>query len=257
MKFEVFVYSRNYKPYFDASLYKKFKTTGEVKTNYGLIRIYELNNVYLAILFKDGVVYDGLTVVKNKKRDGYYPVGYTDEVGNFELVETSKEKLLKKLTYLKKYEDKIIEDVKYPMKKEDNTDPLDAEDYWSIRKLFYNKTGTEPKRILTLKLENGWWKNCIIDVFVIQRESRNNKDFVVAYDYIEPTETNEVFEIYGKAGETYILKPYAIKHLCDEKEAVRLIKVIKEDYEKIGFEVLDKEGYELLDKLNNLCYNNT
>jgi hypothetical protein len=256
-KFEVFVYSRNYKPHFDPSFCKKFKTTGEVETNYGLIRIYELDNVYLAILFTDGVVYDGLTVVKNKKRNGYYPVGYIDEVGNFELIETSKETLFRRLAYLKRYENKI-KDRQYPAKT--NTDPLETKDYWHSRELFYNKAGTEPKRLLTVKLENGkYWKKGIVDVFMINREGRDNKDFIVAYDYAEPEKDrtkDKIFEVYGKLGETYILKPYAIKHLCDEKEAVRLIKVIKEDYEKISFEVLDKEGYELLDKLNNLCYNN-
>ncbi len=106
MKFEVFVYSRNYQSYFNPYFYKKFKTTETIKTKQGIIKIYELGSVYLAILFKDGVAYDGLTVVKNRKRDGYYPVGYIDEVGNFELVETNKEKLLRKIAYLKRYENK-------------------------------------------------------------------------------------------------------------------------------------------------------
>lgn len=257
MKFEVFVYSRNYKPYFNPYFYRKFKTIETMKTADYLTRIYELDGVYLAILFKDGVVYDGLTVVKRRDRDrDYYPVGYIDEVGNFELVETDKEKLLKKLKNLKRYENKIIKEVKYPPIKNDNTDPLETEDYWNIRELFYNKAGREPKRLFTVKLQKGqYWENGLISVFMIQREGRDNKDFIVAYDYTEPKEIDRVFEIYGKAGETYILKPYAIKHLCDEKEAVRLINVIMKNYEKADFEVLDEAGYELLNKRKILCHN--
>jgi hypothetical protein len=256
MKLEVFVYGRDYKPYFNPRFYRKFKTIGTMETNYGLTKIYELNNVYLAILFKDGVVYDGLTVIKQRDRDGFYPVGYVDEVGNLELVETSKEKLLRKLAYLKRYENKIIKEIHYPPIKNDNTDPLEPDDYWSIKELFYSKLGTEPKKILTIALQNGWWENCVIDVFMLQREGRDNKDFIVVYDAEHPKETDRVFEIYGKLGETYILKPYAIKHLCDEKEAIRLVKVIKENYQKVeDLEALDKAGYELLDKIEILCYN--
>ncbi len=258
MKFEVFVYSRNYQSYFNPYFYKKFKNTETIKTKYGMVKIYELGGVYLAILFTDEVIHDGLTVVKNRKRDGYYPVGYIDEVGNFELVQTSKEKLLKKLAYLKKYENEIVKKLTYPPVKKENTDPLEPDDYWNIRELYYNKTGTEPKRVLSITLGDGrYWKNGIINVFMLQREGRDNKDFIVAYDTTEPKEEDEVLEIYGKAGETYILKPYAIRHLCDEKEAIRFIKKIKEDYEKVGnIEVLDKEAYELLDKINEVCYNN-
>jgi len=257
MKFETFVYGRDYRPYFNPCFYRKFKTTGTVETDFGLVKIYELDGVYLAILFADGVVYDGLTVIKRKDRDGYCGIGYTDEVGNFELVETSKEKLLRKLANLRKYESKIIKDMQYPPPKSDSIDPLETEDYWSIKELFYNKAGIEPKKILTITLQNGFWRNCRIDVFALQREGRDNKDFIVAYDKTEPDERlDEVIEIYGKAGETYILKPYAIRHLCDEEEAVRLIKVLKQEYEKVeDMKASDEEGYKLLDKIGGLCYN--
>ncbi len=264
MKFEVFVSSPNYQSYFNPCFYKKFKTTETVKTDYGIVKIYELGSVYLAILFTDEVIYDGLTVVKRRDRDGYYGIGYIDEVGNFEFVETSKEKLLRKLAYLKRYKNKIVKEIKYPTIKKDNIDPLEPEDYWNIRelyynKLYYNKTGTEPKRLLSIRLEDGrYWKNGIINVFMLQREGRDNKDFIVAYDTTEPKGEDKVLEIYGKAGETYILKPYAIRHLCDEQEAIRFMKVIKQDYEKVeNLEVLDKEAYELLDKINEVCYNTT
>jgi len=260
MKVEVFVYGRNYKSYFDPCFYKKFRISGVMETDYGLVKIYELNGVYLAIHFRDGVVHDGLTVIKQKKRDGFYPIGYIDEVGNFELVETNKEKLLKKLANLKRYEKEVVKDIEYPPVKKDNIDPLETEDYWKIRELFYNKAGTEPRKILTLVLRNGkYWKNGIIEVFMLQRKDRDNKDFVVAYDTkIPEEEQDEVLEIYGKAGETYILKPYAIRHLCDEKEAIRFITSISEDYEQVNvLEVLDEEGYEILDKIEILRYNNT
>jgi hypothetical protein len=253
MKLEIFTYNRNYQSYFNPYFYKKFRTVEAVKTDFGLVKIYELNNIYLAILFTDGVVYDGLTVLKQKERDGYYGIGYIDEVGNFELIETSKEKLLKKLKNLRRYEDKIIKDITYPPVKTENIDPLEPSDYWNTKELFYNKIGIEPKKILRIVLENGrFWKQGIIDVFVIQRKDRDNKDLLVAYGYAEPQEKDEVIEIYGKLGETYILKPYTGRQFCDEKEAIRLINAIKEDYEKADFEVLDEEGYELLDKIKNV-----
>jgi hypothetical protein len=250
MRFDVFVYSRNYQSYFNPIFYKKFRTIEAVETGLGLVKIYELDNVYLAILFANEVIYDGLTVVKQKERDGYYGIGYVDEVGNFELIETSKEKLLKKLKHLRRYQDKIIKDITYPFIKTENIDPLEPSDYWNTKELFYNKTGTEPRMVLRISFQNGrFWKNGIIDVFRLQRKDRNNKDFLVVYDYAEP-QGNDVIEICGKLGETYILKPYAIRQFCDEKEAIRLINKIKEDFEKA--EVLNGEEHELLDKIKSL-----
>ncbi len=124
-KLEVFVYSKEdieqlWKPYF----YRKFVLEMELEVKERLVRVYRLSNeCYLGIVFVDGKVRDGLTVVRERKRRDYFPVAYVDEVGNFAIVEWEKEMLLGKIIRLKRYVDKFRDWSMLPVK-EVNIDPL-------------------------------------------------------------------------------------------------------------------------------------
>ena len=104
-KLEISVYWKEdigqwWKPYF----YRKFVLEAELEVKEGLARIYKLGNeCYLGIVFVDGKVRDGLTVVRERKRNDRVAVGYVDEVGNFAVAEWEKEKLLGKIARLGRY----------------------------------------------------------------------------------------------------------------------------------------------------------
>jgi len=144
MAVEAFVYYANaVGKYFDPFWHNKFVFVLEKKLlvrslrEEVLVRVYKLPNreFYLGIVFLDGLVRDGLTVIRDVKRGVYYPIGYMDEVGHWEVWSHSMKGVFMKVANLKRFRD--VSDM--PIKTE-NVDPLDAVSYWNLVDVFYGRS---------------------------------------------------------------------------------------------------------------------
>jgi hypothetical protein len=183
-KLDVSIYRKKdivqwFKPYF----YKKFVFELERKVKVRslgkevLVRVYKLSNrefgeLYLGIVFLDGLVRDGLTVIRNRKRDGYYPVGYIDEVGHKEVWSHSLKGVFMKVANLKRFRNE--DDM--PVKKE-NTDPLETLCYWDLIEVSYGEPSHqgELKPFLILRTGRGE-----MQVSLLKRLGRDNIDLYIS-----------------------------------------------------------------------------
>jgi hypothetical protein len=235
-KLEVFVYSKDaigqwFKPYF----YRKFVLEAELEVKEGLVRVYRLGNeCYLGIVFVDGKVRDGLTVVRERRRRDHFPVAYVDEVGNFTVAEWEKEKLLGKVARLKRYV-KDFEDWGMMPVKTENIDPLDSLSYWASVDISYREPSHQEELNPFLVLKTGKGE---IQISLLKRLGRDNIDL-----YINLFPNEERFLIKGKAGETYLARRGWIKIMADLKGAFHYLGKFSEDYPIEEVIVLDEKTY--------------
>jgi len=239
MALEVFDYLRDAAGrYFDPFLYKKFVFVLERKVlvrslgDEVLVRVYKLPNeeLYLGIVFLDGLVRDGFTVIKNRKRDGYYPVGYIDEAGHKEVLSHSVKGVLMKVATLKRFRD--VSDM--PVKTE-NIDPLDSLSYWDSVDISYREPSYQEELNPFLVLKTGKGE---IQISLLKRLGRDNIDL---YINLFPDEGKVL--IKGKAGETYLARRGWIKIMADLKGAFHYLGKFSEDYPIEEALVLNKETY--------------
>jgi len=234
-KLEVSIYSKEdigqwFKPYF----YRKFVMEAEVEMREGLVRVYKLGSeCYLGIVFVGGKVRDGLTVVRERRRNECVPVAYVDEVGNFVVAEWDKEKLLGKIARLKRYE-KDFRDWSLPMK-EGNIDPVPADIYWNILDLSFreNSAQEELKPFLDIKTKMG-----AIQLYLLRRVGRDNIDLYIG---VEPKERKVL--VQGKAGEAYLVDKASIPKIVSLEEAIHFLKKINENFGIEEVLVLDEKTY--------------
>ncbi len=233
-KLEVFVYSKEdigqwWKPYF----YRKFVLEAELEVKEGLVRVYRLaNECYLGIVFADGKVRDGLTVVRERKRRDYFPVAYVDEVGNFAIVEWDKEKLLGKIARLGRYVEKFRDWSVMPVK-ESNIDPVQTDIYWNLLDLGENASQEELEPFLEIKSKIG-----VVHFYLLRREGRDNIDLYIG---INPKERKIL--VKGKAGETYLVDKAEIPKVVSLESAVRFLQKVSENYGIEEVLVLDEKVY--------------
>jgi hypothetical protein len=237
MALEIFDYLKDAAGrYFDPFSYKKLLFVLERKVlvrSLGeevLVRVYKMPNeeLYLGIVFLDGLVRDGFTVIKNRKRDGYYPVGYIDELGHKAVVSHSMKGVFIKVANLKRFRD--VGDM--PIKTE-NVDPLDPLSYWRLVEILYGEPSyqEELKPFLVLKTGKGE-----IQISLLRRLGRDNIDL-----YINIFPNEERFLIKGKAGETYLAKGGWITIRTDLEGAFHYLGRYNEDYPIEEVLVLDEE----------------
>jgi hypothetical protein len=239
MALEVFVYSKDaVGKYFDPWCYKKFvfelerrvlvRSLGEEV----LVRVYKLPNseVYLGIVSLDGLVRDGLTVIRNIKRDGYRPVGYIDEVGHEAVLSQSMKGVFMKVFNLKRVRN--VSDI--PIKTE-NVDPLEPIIYWDFVEVLYGEPSyqEELKPFLVLRAGRGE-----IQISLLKRLGRDNIDL-----YINVFPYEERLLIKGKSGESYLAREGWITIRADLEEAFHFLRKINEDYPIKEVLVLNEETY--------------
>jgi len=220
-----------FRPYF----YRKFVLEAELEAKEGLVRVYRLGNeCYLGIVFVDGKVRDGLTVVRERRRNDRLPIGYVDEVGNFAVAEWDKEKLLGKIARLRRYVKEFRDRSMMPVK-EGNIDPLDAGIYWNL--LDFGETtsqeGVEPFLEIRTKTQLG-----IVHFYLLRREGRDNIDL-----YIGVNPKDRKILVQGKAGETYLVDKAEIPKVVSLESAVRFLQKVSEDYGIEEILVLDEKTY--------------
>jgi hypothetical protein len=239
MGLEAFVYSRDEaRKYFDPFFHKKFVFELERKVlvrSLGeevLVRVYKLSKLYLGIVFMDGLVRDGLTVIRERRRDGYYPVGYIDEVGHKEVLSQSVKGVFMKVAHLKRFRD--LSDI--PVKT-DNTDPLEAGSYWRLEGVFYRNDSyqEELSPFLVLRTRRGE-----IQISLLRRTGRDNIDL-----YITERPDEEKLLVLGKAGEVYLAMRGTIPRVANLEETFYFLKRVHEDYGIEGAVVLDENTFTL------------
>jgi hypothetical protein len=239
MALEVFVYSKDAVwKYFKPSLYKKFVFELERKVlvrplgKEVLVRIYKLpdREVYLGIVSLDGLERDGLTVIRNRKRGSYYPVGYIDEVGNKAVLSQSMKGVFMKVFNLKRLMD--VSDI--PIKTE-AVDPLEPLTYWDLVEIRYGEPSSqeELKPFLVLRTRRGE-----IQISLLKRLGRDNIDL-----YINVFPHEEKLLIKGKSGESYLARGGWIPIRADLEEAFHFLRKINEDYPIKEVLVLNEETY--------------
>ncbi len=233
-KLEVFVYSKEdigqwWRPYF----YRKFVLEAEEKVKEGLVRVYKLaGECYLGIVFVDGKVRDGLTVVRERRRRDYFPVAYVDEVGNFAIVEWEKEKLLGKIARLGRYVKEFRDRSMMPVK-EGNIDPVQADIYWNLLDLGGNASWEELEPFLEIRAKIG-----VVHFYLLRREGRDNIDL-----YIGVNPKDRKILVQGKAGETYLVDKAEIPQVVNLEQAVRFLQKVSENFGIEEVFVLDEKVY--------------
>jgi hypothetical protein len=126
-----------WKPYF----YRKFVKEAELEVKEGLVRIYGLGNeCYLGIVFVDGKVRDGLTVVRERKRNDRLPVACM-----------------------------------MPLK-EGNIDPLPADIYWNLLDLPRRSTPSQEELEPFLEFRT---KIGVVHFYLLRRVGRDNIDLYI------------------------------------------------------------------------------
>ena len=238
MAVKAFVYDANaVGKYFDPFLHKKFVFVLERKLlvrSLGeevLVRVYKLPNreFYLGIVFLDGLVRDGLTVIRDVKRGVYYPIGYMDEVGHWEVWSHSMKGVFMKVANLKRFRD--VSDM--PIKTE-NVDPLDAVSYWNLVDVFYgNPSYEELKPFLVLRTGRGE-----LHLSLLKRLNRDNIDL-----YITENPGEEKLLVVGKAGERYLVRWGWIAIRVNLKEAFHFLREINKEFRIEEALVLNEEAY--------------
>jgi len=233
-KLEISVYWKEdigqyFKPYF----YRKFVLEAELEVKEGLVRVYRLGNgeVYLGIVFVDGVR-DGLTVVRERKRNDRLPVGYVDEVGNFVVAEWEKEKLLSKIARLGRYVKEFRDRSMMPLK-EGNVDPLDADIYWNLLDLGRDTSQEELVPFLEFRTKMG-----VVQFYLLKRMGRDNIDL-----YIGVNPEKRKILVQGKAGETYLVPKANIPRIASLESAVQFLKKVNEDFGIEEVFVLDEKTF--------------
>jgi len=219
-----------FKPYF----YRKFVLEAELEVKEGLVRVYRLGNeCYLGIVFVDGVR-DGLTVVRERKRNDRVPVGYVDEVGNFAVAEWEKEKLLGKIARLGRYVKDFRDRSMMPLK-EGNIDPLPADTYWNL--LDIPRRGTvsqeELKPFLNIRTKMG-----LVQFYLLRREGRDNIDLYIG---MEPRERKVL--VQGKAGETCLVPKANIPWIASLEETIHFLQKTNENFGIEEVLVLDEKTF--------------
>ena len=238
MAVEAFVYYANaVGKYFDPFWHNKFVFVLEKKLlvrslrEEVLVRVYKLPNreFYLGIVFLDGLVRDGLTVIRDVKRGVYYPIGYMDEVGHWEVWSHSMKGVFMKVANLKRFRD--VSDM--PIKTE-NVDPLDAVSYWNLVDVFYEDPSYEElKPFLVLRTGRGE-----LHLSLLKRLNRDNIDL-----YITENPGEEKLLVVGKAGERYLVRWGWIAIRVNLEEAFHFLKRINKDFRIEEALVLNEEAY--------------
>ena len=230
-KLEIAVYSKDeigqwFKPYY----YRKFVMEAELEVKEGLVRVYRLaNECYLGIVFVDGVK-DGLTVVRERKRNDRLPVGYVDEVGNFAVAEWEKEKLLSKIARLGRYVKEFRDRSMMPLK-EDNIDPLPADIYWNLLDLGRDTSQEELEPFLEFRTKIG-----VVHFYLLRREGRDNVDI-----YIGVNPNGRKILVQGKAGETYLVSKADIPRVVSLESAIHFLQKVNENFGIEEVLVLDEK----------------
>jgi hypothetical protein len=218
-----------FKPYF----YRKFVLEAEVELKEGLVRIYRLGNeCYLGVVFVDGKVRDGLTVVRERTRNDRLPVGYVDEVGNYVIAEWEKEKLLGKIAKLGRYVKDFRDRSMMPVK-EGNIDPVDADTYWNLLDLGRNTSQEELEPFLEFRTKMG-----VVHFYLLKRVGRDNIDLYIGVD---PREKKVL--VQGKAGETYLVNKASIPKIASLESAIHFLQKINENFGIEEVLVLDEKTY--------------
>jgi len=233
-KLEISVYWKEdigqwFKPYF----YRKFVLEAEVELKEGLVRVYRLGNeCYLGIVFVDGKVRDGLTVVRERTRNDRLPVGYVDEVGNYVIAEWEKEKLLGKIARLGRYVKEFRDRSMMPVK-EDNIDPLDASIYWNLLDLGRDTSQEELIPFVEFRTKIG-----VVHFYLLKRVGRDNIDLYIGVD---PREKKVL--VQGKAGETYLVNKASIPKIASLESAIHFLQKVNENFGIEEVIVLDEKTY--------------
>ncbi len=220
-----------WKPYY----YRKFVLEAELEVKEGLVRIYRLaNECYLGIVFVDSKARDGLTVVREKKRNDRVAVAYVDEVGNFAVAEWDKEKLLDKIARLKRYVEKFRDRSMMPLK-ESNIDPVPADSYWKMLDLSYRRDSSqeELKPFLEIRTKMG-----VVHFYLLRREGRDNVDL-----YIGVNPKGRKILVQGKAGETYLVDKAEIPQVVGLESAIYFLQKVSENFGIEEVLVLNEETY--------------
>jgi hypothetical protein len=235
-RLEVSVYWKDeigqwFKPYF----YRKFVMEEAVELKEGLVRVYRLGNeCCLGIVFVDGKVRDGLTVVRERTRNDRLPVGYVDEVGNFVIAEWEKEKLLGKIARLGRYVKEFRDRSMMPVK-EGNIDPLDADIYWNLLDLPRRSTPSQEEAEPFLEIRT---KMGVVHFYLLKREGRDNIDL-----YIGVNPVGRKILVQGKAGETYLVEKASIPQIASLKSAIHFVQKVNENFGIEEMIVLDEKVY--------------
>ncbi|MFZ8859696.1 MAG: hypothetical protein ACO2PP_04235 [Thermocrinis sp.] len=233
-RLEVSVYWKDeigqcFKPYF----YRKFVMEAELELKEGLVRVYRLENqCYLGIVFVDGKVRDGLTVVRERKRNDWWPVAYVDEVGNYVIAEWDKEKLLRKIAWLRRYVKEFMDRSMMPIK-EGNIDPVDADIYWNILDLGMETSQDGLVPFLELKTKMGG-----VHFYLLKRLGRDNIDL-----YIGVNPVGRKILVQGKAGETYLVEKASIPKIASLESAIHFVQKVNENFGIEEVIVLDEKVY--------------
>ena len=218
-----------WKPYF----YRKFVLEAEVELKEGLVRVYRLGNeCYLGIVFVDGKVRDGLTAVRERKRNDRVPVGYVDEVGNFAVAEWDKEKLLGKIARLGRYVKDFRDRSMMPVK-EDNIDPLPADIYWNLLDLGRDTSQEELIPFVEFRTKIG-----VVHFYLLKRVGRDNINL-----YIGVNPNGRKVLVQGKAGETYLVSKAEIPQVVSLESAVNFLRKVNENFGIEEVLVLDEKTY--------------
>jgi len=238
MRLEAFVYSRDEAgKYFDPFFHKKFVFELERKVlvrslgDEVLVRVYKLPELYLGIVFMDGLVRDGFTVIRERRRDGYYPVGYIDEVGHEVVLSQSIKGVFTKVAHLKRFRNLSI-----PVKT-DNTDPLEAGSYWRLVDVFYRNDSYQEELSPFLVLRTGRGE---IQFSLLRRAGRDNIDL-----YITERPDEEKLLVLGKAGEVYLAIRGTSPRVANLEETFYFLERVHEDYGIEGAVVLDENTFAL------------
>jgi hypothetical protein len=201
----------------------------------GLVRIYGLGNeCYLGIVFVDGKVRDGLTVVRERKRNDRLPVAYVDEVGNYVIAEWEKEKLLGKIAKLGRYVKDFRDRSMMPLK-EGNIDPLPADIYWNLLDLPRRSTPSQEELEPFLEFRT---KIGVVHFYLLRRVGRDNIDL-----YIGVNPVGRKILVQGKAGETYLVEKASIPQVASLKSAIHFLEKINENFGIEEVIVLDEKVY--------------
>jgi hypothetical protein len=233
-KLEISVYWKDeigqwFRPYF----YRKFVLEAELEVKEGLVRVYKLaNECYLGIVFVDGKVRDGLTVVRERTRNDRLPVAYVDEVGNYVIAEWDKEKLLGKIAKLGRYVKDFRDRSMMPLK-EGNIDPLPADIYWNLLDLGRDTSQEELVPFVEFRTKIG-----VVHFYLLRRVGRDNIDL-----YIGVNPVGRKILVQGKAGETYLVEKASIPQIASLESAIHFVQKINENFGIEEVIVLDEKVY--------------
>jgi hypothetical protein len=209
----------------------------ELEVKEGVVRVYRLGNeCYLGIVFVDGKARDGLTVVRERKRNDWVPVGYVDEVGNYVMAEWKKEKLLGKIAKLGRHVKDFRDRSMMPVK-EGNFDPLDADIYWNLLDLGRDASQEELEPFLEVRTKIG-----VVHFYLLRRAGRDNIDLYIG---VRPEERKIL--VQGKAGETYLVAKASIPRIASLESAIHFLQKVNENFGIEEVCVLDEKIFARTD----------